>query len=57
MNILYGIYSFFLDTSSKGIKRSDYSVIYVKLKREGERNYNVIYVKPMRRKKNGSDRK
>ena len=57
MNILYGIYSFFLDTSSKGIKRSDYSMIYVKLNREGERNYNMIYVKPMRRKKNGSDRK
>ena len=55
MNILYGIYSFFLDTSRKGIKRGGYSMIYVKLKREGERNYNVIYVKAMRRKKNGFD--
>ena len=49
------VYIYVLDTSSKGIKRSDHSVIYVKLKREGERNYNVIYVKAMRRKKNGSD--
>ena len=38
MNLLYGIY--ILDTSSKEIKRDDYS---------------VIYVKPTRRKKKGSD--
>ena len=42
MNLLYGIYIYVLDTSSKGIKKGDYS---------------VIYVKAMRRKKNGSDYK
>ena len=40
MNLLYGIY--ILDTSSKGIKRDDYS---------------AIYVKPTRKKKKGADRK
>ena len=40
MNLLYGIYIYVLDTSNTGIKKGDYS---------------VIYVKAMRRKKKGSD--
>ena len=39
-SIIWYIYIYVLDTSSKGIKKGDYS---------------VIYVKAMRRKKKGSD--